>query len=223
MEAQTKTAGDPFRIRVAFLIAVVSMAGAFVTARASLLSVRASDLDQLSLQQLVQQQQLLADIEGEVAQDRRLFGRYQEHVLAWRLLEKDAAEARGQLAEDLEAQARERLALARSMRPFFSFRPDLGDDDGRVEYDPAFTRRHLVDTTVELGDLRPEDTFATAQGLHVQIVRLIGVAALLIAALVFLTLAQLIRPAVRRTFAASGVVVFVVGVILFAVVEVAGP
>ena len=217
---------DPFRTRIAVVIALVSIAGAFVAARASILSVRASDLDQISLQQLVQQQQLLADIEGQVAQDLRLFARYQERVLAWRLLERDARSVRREhpsLADRLEADARTELAIARSMRPFFNFQPDLGDDQGRVKYDPVFARRYLVDTNVELRELRPDDTFRLAQDLHVQIVRLVGVAALLIAALFFLTLAQLVRRNVRHTFAGAGGVVLVVGLALFALVEVTAP
>ncbi len=221
-EQPEPTTSDPFRLRVAILIAVVSILGAVVTARASVLSVTASDDDQLSLQELVQQQQILADIEAQIAQDLRLLGAYQEHILTWRILEEQAKKVRNpSLRARLESEARTEHSLARTMRASFNFTPDLGDEDGRVEYDVPFVRRYLHETSVELKDLRPDDTFQEGQELHVQIVRLIGVAALLIASLFFLTLAQFRRRNVRGIFAGSGIGVLLIAIALFVVVEAA--
>ena len=214
---------DRFRTVVAVLIAVTSILGAVVAWRASVSSSDAGDLDEQATQELVLQEQELASIEGLVANDQRLFARYQEHILAWRILLRQADETRQSdvgLADALKAQAAGELALARSLRRFFQGgTPDFGDEEGKVVYDREFVMNNLRANNPELAELDPDATFALAEEEHDRTVRLVGVFTLVIVALFFLTIAQFAREAIRGLFAVAGVVVALAGLVLFALVE----
>jgi hypothetical protein len=214
---------DSFRIRVAVLIAVVSIAGALVAWRASLASIHAAALDQDAEQQLVQQEQRRAALEGQVANDLQLYGRYQEHIKAWRLLSAQADRIRSHnpdLAITLGAQAQNELGLARTLRPFFQAGlPDFGDDNGTVVYDPQFVLRNLFTGDRELAVLDPDEVFEEADDAHGKTVDLVAIVALLIAAIFLLTLAQFVRSNNRRLLAGAGAVVALAGIVLFVLVE----
>jgi hypothetical protein len=183
----------------------------------------AGDLDEQGTQELVLEEQERASIEGLVANDQRLFARYQEHILAWRLLEKQAKAERGkdqELADALAAEAQGELALARSLRGFFQgATPDFGDDEGVVAYDRDFVLANLEANNQFLPVLDPQATFQRADEEHDRTIRLVGVFTLIVVALFFLTIAQFAGAAIRGLFAVAGVAVGVVGLIAFALVE----
>jgi hypothetical protein len=218
---------DRFKTLVAVGIVVVSVAGALVAWQAAVRANEASDLDQAGLQQLVQRQQREADLESLVVQDFRLFGPYQQHVLMWRILQRQADEVRTDdpdLAGELEGQARSELTLARTLAAQFpSTTPALpgSDLDGIVEFDAEFVIESFKAEDQELVGLRPEETFAQADRAHREAVQLVGVAVVLAAALFFLTLAELTRRGVRGVFATAGALVTLLGIVL-AVSEVVG-
>src|SRR5436190_18421116 len=83
---------DRFRSWVGVMIAVVSILGAVVVWRASVESSNASDLTQQGTQQLILQQQKQSAIEAGVARDFSLFSDFQEHVINWRNLSRQAKE-----------------------------------------------------------------------------------------------------------------------------------
>ena len=215
---------DRFRIRVAALIAIVSIAGAVVAWRASVSSIHAAALDQEAEQQLLQQQQREALLKGQVANDLVVFARYQEHVRAWRLLAAKADDVRKgdpDLANSFDTQAQGELALARTIRPYFQAgTPDFGDASGAVVYDPQFVLRNLVGSDPQLAVLHPEETFEEAHAAHTKVVDLIAIVALLIAAVFLLTLAQFARRRIRMVFAGAGVLVALSGVVLLTLVEI---
>ncbi len=106
-----------FHNRVGVLIAIMSILGALIAWRASVASNIAADLAQVSVQQNLTQQQLQAEIGGQVSQDLRLFPQYQEHVKNWKYLTRDAANLKTQdpaTAQELEDEGKEELALARA-------------------------------------------------------------------------------------------------------------
>ncbi len=212
-----------FKTVVAVLIAVTSILGAVVAWRASVSSNAAGDLDEQGTQELVLEEQERASIEGLVANDQRLFARYQEHILAWRLLQKQAEAQRGkdqELADALAAEAQGELALARSLRGFFQGgTPDFGDDEGVVAYDRDFVLANLEANNQYLPVLDPQATFRRADEEHDRTVRLVGVFTLVVVALFFLTIAQFAGAAIRGLFAVAGVAVGVAGLIAFALVE----
>jgi hypothetical protein len=217
-------ARDRFRIRVAALIALVSIGGALVAWRASVSSIHGAALDQEAEQQLLQQQERQAVLKGQVANDLVVFARYQEHVKAWRLLSANASRIRSKnpdLANSFDTQAQGELALARSARGFFQAgTPDFGNASGDVTYDPQFVLRNLLGSDPELAVLHPDATFAQAQDAHNKTVDLIAIVALLIAAVFLLTLAQFTGVGIRMFLAGSGALVAVAGLVLWALVEV---
>ncbi|HEX9824627.1 MAG TPA: hypothetical protein VGB51_09600 [Actinomycetota bacterium] len=211
-----------FRTIVAVLIAVVSALGATAAWRASVISIRASDLTEDGLLELVQKEQIRAQLDSQIDQDLRLLAQYQRHVNAWRLLREDAKEVRGdepQLAETLEAQARTEIGQARALAPFFrTSSPGLGEADGTFEFDRDFVRRQLLEFQPEFTDLRPDATFRESRETFEITVNLVLVVALFIASLFFLTLAQFTSERIRGLFAGAGVLVAAAAVALFLVV-----
>jgi hypothetical protein len=223
-ETPHDAARDRFRIRVAVLIALVSISGALVAWRASVSSINAAALDQEAEQQLLQQQQREAVLKGQVANDLIVFSRYQEHVKSWRLLSKKAEQLRPHnpaLADSFDTQAQGELALARSFRSYFQAgTPDFGNASGDVAYDPAFVLRNLLQSDPQLAVLHPDTTFEEAHHAHGVTVDLVAIVALLIAAVFLLTLAQFAGVGIRLFFAGIGVVVAVTGLSLWILVEV---
>lgn len=213
---------ERFRTAVAILIAAVSVLGAIVAWRASVYSTDASNLDQQATQELVRRQQILASFRGFVSQDRRFHGPYQEHVKAATLLDRESRAVRRRNpvhATELRAQAQEERALARSLAHFFySQTPDDPTAAGNVAYDAGAGLQYLEEVDAELPMLHPVAVAREARRLHHRTVRLVGVAAVFVVALFFLTLAELTRPAVRPFFAASGSLAFIGGIALFVLV-----
>ena len=214
---------DRLRAAIPLFIAVASIGSAFVGWRASVYSSDAGELDRRATQALIRERQIRAEFEGEVTQDLRLFASYQEHILMWRLLERDAASVRRQdprLAADLDSQAESERAAARAIAPQFRGQsPGLGDANGIVSYDRraglAFIESEISPSIAELEALRSEPTAEDADRARTKSVNLFGVAALFVAALFFLTLAQLGRAVNRQTYFSAGVAVLILATLLF--------
>lgn len=216
---------DRFRAVVGVLIAVVSSLGAVVIWRASVESSNASDLTQQGTQQLILQQQTRGSIEAGVARDFRLFTEFQGHVMSWRLLLAQADKASDpDLAAQLRSQARGELSAARRLPPLMQpfDRPNFGDENGVVAFDPDVQVRALEDANLDLSGLRPDLTFAAANDGHQRSLHLVGIAVLFAASLLFLTFAQVARRGARGVFAIAGVVVMVAASALFLLVAVGG-
>lgn len=215
--------GSRFKTVVAVLIAVASILSAVVAWRASAASRAAGDLDEQGTQEQVLQEQELASIEGLVANDQRLFARYQEHILAWRILQKQSRDTRAgnaALADSLDTEASAQLALARSLRRFFQgATPDFGNEEGIVEYNREFVLRNLRESNAALTELDPEATFLAAAREHDRTIRLVGVFTAVVAALFFLTIAQFAGSAIRGIFALAGAVVGLAGLIMLVLIE----
>jgi len=225
MPAPAPQRTDRFRAWVGVLIALVSILGTVVVWRASVESSNASDLTQQGTQGLILQQQKQSSIEAGVARDFRLFTDFQEHVMNWRLLLKQAervAEHNPELAAQLRAEARRELSQARHIRPLIQNfdRPTFGDADGVVEFDPAAQVRALAGADLELTGLRPDASFQEADAAHDHALQLVGIAVLFAAALLFLTFAQVARKGARGVFAVAGVIVMVGAGALFLLVVV---
>jgi hypothetical protein len=209
-----------FARTVAILITVVSIMGAIVAWRSSIVATNASNGDQQATQDLVRQQQIKVQVQAQVDQDLRLFPRYLGHLRAWRTLgaQSDAQKASNpDLATTLSEQASDELSLARTLYQALIVRPPFGSET----YDEAAAVKFLDGYHPELHGLDPAATAQQAVEEHDKGVRLVGITALFIASLFFLTLAQVARLSVRRFFATAGVLVLLAGMILFLVVEIA--
>lgn len=215
--------GDRFRTWVTLLIAAVSIIGAVVAWRASVLAWDSAGRAQEGLIQLTLQQQKLAEINGGIAQDFRVFVRFQEAVMAYRTLLRQARQVRAQdptLARELETRAKTHLAVARNLNALFHrSTADFGDPSGNVEYDPGGNVEFLRSTDLELAGLSPRESLEEAASGHGRVVQLVGIIALLAGALFLLTLGRLTGKSVRGVFAGAGAATAGVGLVLFALVE----
>ena len=218
-QGERKSATDRFRTRVAILIALVSIMGAVVAWRASEASELASNLDQDATQQFVQREQILGQLDEDVMQDVRLLGAYQEHVKAWKELERSANAASGAAAETLRRRAQEERALARTLYLLFqTWYPSHPEENGDVAFDRDAARAWMRDGNDDLATLAPEATDARADAAHEKTVNLVALAALLVGALFLLTLAQMARTTIRAVYAGAGTIVLLTSIVLFFVV-----
>lgn len=215
-------------VAVAVLIGVASVFSAAVAWRASLASIDSSRLQSLAVQEQARKQQIERELEGRLALDERLVISYQEHVLAARELRAQAERVRASdppMADSLDLEAHGRSALARSIRPFLYGAAWVRDEgDGSVTYDRAAAMLFLRDLQPELAELQPERTSVLAQLADVRAINLIAIAAVMVAALFFLTIAQVVRTRERLQlgFGVLGGVLVLAGTLGFVLVEVIG-
>ena len=213
-------------LAVALLIGFASLLSAVVAWRASLASIDSSRLQSLAVQEQAREQQLGRELEGRLALDERLIVAYQEHILAARELRAQAERIRGTdplMADSLDLEAHGQSALARSIRPFLYGAAWVKEDaDGSVTYDRAAAMLFLRDLQTELRELQPLRTAELAQDADVRAINLIAVAALIVAALFFLTIAQVVRTRerMRLGFALLGALLVLAGTLGLVFVEV---
>jgi hypothetical protein len=213
---------------LALLIGFASVLSAVIAWRASVASIDASRYESFVVQQQARQEQLERELESTVHQDLRFVVEYQEHALAARELQAQADAVREgdpQTADQLDIEAQARLALARAMRPYFLGATGVAlDDSGQVPYDEAFVLRNLLSGNVEWRELETTipRTTQLAQRFDEKALALVGVAALIVAALFFLTVAQVARTRLllRQAFFAVGAILVGLGTLAFVLVEV---
>lgn len=207
------------RFAVALLIAAASVSSALIGWRASEYSGRASDLDQRGLEETRERQQILAGLEAFVVGDLRLLGSYQEHVKASVVLERRASRAANRsVANALDARAREEEDAAESIRRSFLSQQKgilVEEKNGDVRYDRARAFEALKAEDIALPDLHPDEAFASARVTREQAVNLVGIAALVVASLIFFTLARFGRAGTNSLFAGTGGLLLVTGLTLF--------
>lgn len=204
----------------AFAIVVVSILAAVMAWRASLADEHADTTRVHAEQNRLAEQQLTAGDETAVLHDLQLFGTFEEHTDLALALERDARKAASPAAaRALLVRAQDERNAAASQVPLFGNTLPGTRRDGTAQFDAGYAReqQHLRD--VELLDLRPpEELLAHAEDQHRRGVRLTGLAALFVAALVLLTCAELTRGALTRFFALGGAGVVVAALVLFAFV-----
>ena len=211
---------------LAVLIGFASVFSAVIAWRASLASIDASRYQSLAVQQQARSEQIQRELEATVEQDLRFVTLYQEHALAARQLKSQADAIRStdsNAADQLDVQAQSEGALARALQPFFQGAGGIAlADDGTVPYDKTFVLRSLEDGNAELRELRTSNVGDLANQADAKSIDLIGVAAVVVAALFFLTVAQVskTRLRMRQVFFVAGGILVVVGSVLFVFVEI---
>ena len=202
---------------IALLITAASILAAIAAWRASVISGDAGGLDQRATQERVRKQQIEGQLDAQVDQDLRLFPRYLGHLRSYEVLQK-RAEKSGQkdeaAADELRRDASEELALARTIYQALYVKPQFGADT----YDEEFARGYMRRFNLDLANLDPDETLRLAQDERRRATTLVGVTAVFIGALFFLTLAQVGRRTARTWFGALGLVLIVVASVAFAVV-----
>jgi hypothetical protein len=208
-------------IALAVLIGFASILSSIVAWQASLSSIQASRYGSLAAQQRTRTQQIEAELRGLIDQDLRFVNLYQEHSLAARELKSQADELRASnptAADELDLESQARADLARAIKPFFLAAGDIQlADDGTVDYDVDYVLTNLEQGNVELRELRTSNSKALADQADARAVSLSLVAAVVIAALFFLTIAQVARTRQRtqRAFVGVGGLLVLIGTVAF--------
>ena len=220
--ARTGTSEGTFRYAVAVLIVIASCLGAGVAWGASIASTHSSDLDQSARQQFLLKHQILTSAQASVGEELRRVVTYQEEISAERILEQQAARYRRSspaVAAILDQQAQGQAALARTTGAlFFAATPSVSAD-GSVSYDRKQAVANLLSQYVVYQQLHPALTQVAANHADKKYRHLIAVGVLLVAALFFLTIAEVGERRVRHPFAALGALALLAGAILWPLVE----
>ena len=202
------------RVLVAGLIAMTSLLGSLVAWRASVANTAAGGADGKGLADLVAAQQARVQAFGNTDLV------YRDYLAARALrAQADALRAEGANAGQApdvliaQADAYDNAADLAEQR----IDPDVVAPDGSIDI------QRKVDIELALAassaDLDPTAEFARADQLHRKGQRLTGLAALLITAALFFTLAQVTRDRAHQLYLVGGVGVLGVALLLFVVFE----
>lgn len=196
------------RPSIALGIVVVSVLGSLMSYRASLAEQKSARSEKLAAQQEVTREALLSTNNQLVDQDLRIFGRLQQNLLLARELQREAAQlpSGSAQARELAIQAQQELALARAQQSFLQG-GGLDATGDLPRYSSRLARQQAIAADQDLQRLTPHALALEAKTVHTRVVKLVGLAALFIAALFFLTLAEATTGGMRRTFVVLGLTV----------------
>jgi hypothetical protein len=221
-------------------IVVVSVLAAIMGWRASLADEGAAHSDELARQDLVFQQQLqLQRIQG-VDSDIRLFGQFEQSSLMGTALLRDGPHVGGPAGQALTREGQGDIEQARTLGSQFRYLGDYNpanpsnyytksNRNGGLQSDGAYRPGHPYRVGValtgaessdpQLSSLEPDALHNDAHSQRRKGVKLILLAALFIAALVFFTLAAVSRGLRTVSFSVVGVAVAVIALILFPIFQ----
>lgn len=200
------------RPSIALGIVLVATLGALMSYRAAIAEQESARSEHLAAQQEIQRESALSTDNQLVDQDLRVFGRLQEHLLLARELRRQAANTGGAQGRSLDVQAQQEVALARAEQTFLQG-AGLNATGDLPTYGARLARQQAIASDQDLERLVPRELAADAKKIHLRSVRMIGLAAMFIVALFFLTLAEANVGGLRRGFVVVGLVVGAVAVV----------
>jgi hypothetical protein len=194
-------------IVISLLMATVSIISAVVANRAAFWSSTAGDLGGQALQEVLEVQQIQDDLRTTVDADTRLIGRYDA---AWKRSEQlrtEAAAIRGTdattaTALDLEAQGEFGVSSA-LWRFFRATYPSF--EDGELVFDPDAVLAAYQADDARLNELARSDAKATAAEARDRTSALVAIAAVFVASLFVLTVAEVTAGRRRLVALVAGV------------------
>lgn len=215
-------------------IVLVSVCAAIVGWRASLSDESATHYEELSRQDLVQQQQLLIQDNNTVDTDISTFSQFaQDSTLSHSLLH-DADVIGGTVGDQLRREGGADLAVALTLGKQiqtvgYAFDPSNPTGNPYLRSDGTYLPGHpynaeqglatAQNNDFSLHGLEPEALLSKAESQHNKGVDFTGIAALFIGVLVLLTFGAVTKGTQKLWFAGSGAVVGVVAVVLFLVTQ----
>lgn len=215
-------------------IVFVSVCAAIVGWRASLADESATHYEDLSRQDLIQQQQQLVLDNSSVDSDIQTFGQFaQDSVLAHSLLH-DAGTIGGAVGDQLRVEGDAYLTVALSLGKqiqniSYAFDPSNPTanpslySDGTYRpgfpYDAAAGLASAENSDLQLHGLEPEPLLRKAESQHNRGVDFTGIAALFIGVLVLLTLGAVVGGPQKVWFAGSGAALGTTALVLFLITQ----
>jgi hypothetical protein len=210
-----RAASHRLRIIIAVLIGASSVLGAVVAWRATIAEGRATTAERKALQDEVARERTRVEILDVLNDVHFFFIRGQAHTQRAIELRRHADDVPGDGRALLlaEAEAYERAAES----DFSAVSPDAIDADGTLNLEKAFEIEW--DAARRAEDLDPEPDFHDADVNLTKAERLVGLSAVLIAGVFFLTLAEFSKSVAYRLYFLGGTVAIAVAAGLVVAVE----
>ena len=211
-----------FRLRVALVLAAISLLSAYVSHVASERDATVADLDALASQQWAEEQQVEQQLDAMVAQDQRLTARLDEQ---WHTYVKSVAEATAvrvkepDRAAELDLDAQSSYAQVTQFLPFLrASSPDLTGEIAVYDTDAALANVRFADP--RLFRASSELTKGQARRAADTARSTILVVVILVAALFLLTLAHVAGGRRGLALAAAGTATAIGGIAFFTALEI---
>jgi hypothetical protein len=190
---QSSSAPRRFAIVIALLMATVSIISAVVANRAAFWSSTAGDLGGQALQEVLETQQIEDTLRTFVDADVRLIGRYDT---AWKRSEQLQTQAAAMRADDpggaaaLDIEAQGEYGIDVALWRFFQVLFPTYDATGELVFDPDGALAAFRAGDVRLTELARSDAGALAGEARDRTTALVAIAAVFVASLFVLTLAE---------------------------------
>jgi hypothetical protein len=216
-------------------IVLVSVLAALMGWQASLADETSAHSEELSRQDLVQQQQSLVQDNHAIDSDVQTFGQFAQYSALAHSLRVDAGKVGGRVGDQLLAEAQADLGIARYLGKRiayqnYAFDPSNPTGNPALRSDGTYLPGHPYRAALALGvaensdtslhGLAPEELHATAEAEHTRGVDLTGIAALFVSVMVLLTVGAVMRGPSKVWLAGTSAVLGVAGLILFATVQI---
>ena len=211
-----RAASHRLRIVIAVLIGASSVLGAIVAWRATIAESRATTAERKALEDEVARERTRVEIINVLNDVHFFFIRGTAHQERAAELRRRAEEVPGEGRDLLLAEAEAYETAAESN--FNATAPDAITAEGTLDLEKAFEVEW--DAARRAEDLDPEPEFHVADTNLTKAERLVGLSAVLIAGVFFLTLAEFSKSVAYRLYFLGGTIAIVVAAVLVVVVEV---
>jgi hypothetical protein len=207
-----------FEAFLAICIAVATVAGAILAARAAVYNDAANDADQAGLSSAIDLALTQASVEAQRAQNLSAFLQFAQHRRLAELVSKqmDQIDANNELWAQLDRESSAEWNKAINSRYFFS--ADFYDKFSNTFDQQAFTDSQLAEAA-SLKDLNPDPEFSQADGKRATAARLIGLIAVLAVALLCFAVANILDNRLRYILAGAGVLIIVGSIAVAVAIE----
>lgn len=205
---RSASAPKRYAIVISLLMATVSIISAVVANRAAFWSATAGDLGGQALQEVLETQQIEDDLRASVDADTRLMGRYDA---AWRRTSQLQTQAAGlrttdpETAAELDIDAQGEYGIDVALWRFFQAMFPSFDTDDQLVFDPDVALALSRAGDVRLAELARSDAAQQARDARDRTTELVAVAAVFVAALFALTVAEVTSGRRRGVAAAAGI------------------
>jgi|GEM_PF-3138728 hypothetical protein len=197
-----------FETFLAICIAVATVVGAILAARAAVYNDAANDADQAGLSSAIDLALTQSSVEAQRAQNLSAFLQFAQHRRLAELIsaQMDQIDSSSELWAQLDRESSAEWNQAINSRYFFS--ADFYDKFSNTFDQQAFVDRQLAEAA-SLKDLNPDPEFSQADDNRTTAAQLIGLIAVLAVALLCFAIANILESRVRYLVAGLGVLIIV--------------
>ena len=197
-----------FEAFLAICIAVATVIGAVLAARAAVYNDAANDADQAGLSSAIDLALTQSSVEAQRAQNLSAFLQFAQHRRLAELIssQMDQIDSTSELWAQLDRESSAEWNKAINSRLFFT--ADFYDKFSNTFDQQAFIDRQLAEAA-SLKDLNPDPEFSQADDDRMTAAQLVGLIAMLAVALLCFAVANILDNRLRYALAGFGVVIIV--------------